>query len=67
MFLFSYALQFNKYYLQKISAWSNVKDEVAYQPLNIVAVVGFGHMKGIEQNWNRHIDQASLLTVPGNI
>jgi pheromone shutdown protein TraB len=32
--------------------------------LNIVGVVGLGHMRGIEQNWNRHIDQTALLTVP---
>jgi len=33
-----------------------------YEPVNIVAVVGIGHVSGIASNWNRHIDGASLLT-----
>lgn len=52
-----------KYTAEKIAAWSNCRDKVEYQPLVFVGVVGLGHMKGIEENWNCHrIDQASLLT-----
>jgi len=53
-----------KYTAEKISAWSSVMDTVEYQPLTIVGVVGLGHMRGIEANWNRHIDSTNLLTVP---
>lgn len=35
-----------------------------YEPVNIVAVVGIGHVSGIVSNWNRHIDGAELLTIP---
>lgn len=64
MFLLVLHSVMQKYTAEKIAAWANCRDKVAYQPLNIVGVVGLGHMKGIEQNWNRHIDQTSLLTVP---
>ncbi|KAI1726239.1 traB family domain-containing protein [Ditylenchus destructor] len=37
---------------------------VPYEPVNIVAVVGIGHVSGIVANWNRHIDGTELLTVP---
>ncbi|KAI6176079.1 hypothetical protein M3Y97_00759900 [Aphelenchoides bicaudatus] len=53
-----------KYTAEKIAAWNQCRDRVEYQPLNIVGVVGLGHMKGIEQYWNKHIDQAQLLTIP---
>jgi pheromone shutdown protein TraB len=54
-----------KYTAGKIEAWLNCRDKVEYQPLTIVGVVGLGHMKGIESNWNKHVDQGSLLSVPG--
>lgn len=53
-----------KYTADKIAAWANVRDKVEYQPLTVVGVVGLGHMRGIANNWNRHIDRDSLLTVP---
>ena len=51
-----------KYTADKISAWANVRDKVDFQPLTVVGVVGLGHLKGIEENWNKHIDHTALLT-----
>ncbi|KAI6181331.1 hypothetical protein M3Y98_00817700 [Aphelenchoides besseyi] len=52
------------YTTNKILAWTNVRKSVDYQPLNIVAVVGIGHLKGIQENWSRHINQNALLEIP---
>lgn len=35
-----------------------------YQPLNIVAVVGIGHVPGITGNWDRKINVSELLSIP---
>ncbi|KAI6223571.1 hypothetical protein M3Y99_01455900 [Aphelenchoides fujianensis] len=52
------------YTANKIAAWKPVRKTVEYQPLNIVAVVGIGHLKGIQENWTKHIDQRALLEIP---
>ncbi|CAD5220680.1 unnamed protein product [Bursaphelenchus okinawaensis] len=48
----------------KITAWRNCKTKVDYQPLKMVAVVGIGHMKGIQESWNSHINNLELLEIP---
>jgi len=52
----------HKYTLEKYNASREAK--VDFEPVVGVAVVGIGHVKGIKENWNRHIDSASLLTIP---
>ena len=40
---------------------------VPYEPVNIVAVVGIGHVSGIVANWNEHIDITELITYKFNL
>ncbi|CAD5228547.1 unnamed protein product [Bursaphelenchus xylophilus] len=48
----------------KITAWKNCKNRTDYQPLNMVAVVGIGHIKGIQEAWNTHVNNLELLEIP---
>uniref|UniRef100_A0A915ED55 TraB domain-containing protein n=1 Tax=Ditylenchus dipsaci TaxID=166011 RepID=A0A915ED55_9BILA len=53
--------------LQSTSAekWNASRQaKVKYEPVNIVAVVGIGHVAGIVAAWNQHIDSSDLLTIP---
>jgi len=48
--------------IEKVNACRKTNAE--YEPVNVVAVVGIGHVAGIVANWNRHIDNTELLIVP---
>ncbi|KAL3085865.1 hypothetical protein niasHT_039029 [Heterodera trifolii] len=44
--------------------YASKKCNAPFEPANVVAVVGMGHVAGIRANWTKHIDSTSLLTVP---
>ncbi|MFH4974128.1 hypothetical protein AB6A40_000837 [Gnathostoma spinigerum] len=47
---------------EKRVKWRKTSQE--WQPVSVVAVVGFGHVSGIVSNWKRTIEIDELLTIP---
>lgn len=52
--------------LEKRAAWKKTQTALLaqWQPVTVVAVVGIGHVPGIADNWNKHLNVAHLLTIP---